>query len=56
MHHYVRILCTSFVQGDQTVVKHDVQCLTIKRFVMSHSSDSELLNLCVMLNVDGIVQ
>ena len=56
VHCYVRVLCTFFVQSKQTLFKLDVQCLTIKCFAMPHTSDAELFSLCVMLNVDGIVQ
>jgi hypothetical protein len=47
---------THFTQSNQTVYKLDVQCLTVKFFAMSRTSDAELFTLCVILNVDGIVQ
>ena len=48
----VYLLC----QSNQTLFKRDVQCLTIKCFTMPHTSNTELFTLCVMLNVDDIVQ
>ena len=52
----LRVLCTSFVQSNQTLFKLDVKCLAIKCFAMSRTSDAEFFTLCVMFNVDGIVR